>query len=142
MVPGMGRLNDFTLNVTDEEGNVSQFKGNGQYRATDACWSAAEEYFQNGLYWNSLTFTVPEGNFGVRIGVRKADGEYKPGDWLVCDNWRLTYYGNEANADAISSATEATAPAGDGYIYNLSGQKLQKALKGVNIINGRKYVVK
>ena len=142
MVPGMGRLNDFTLNVTDEEGNVSQFKGNGQYRATDACWSAAEEYFQNGLYWNSLTFTVPEGNLGVRIGVRKAEGEYKPGDWLVCDNWRLTYYGNEANADAISSATEATATTGDGYIYNLSGQKLQKALKGVNIVNGRKYVVK
>ena len=85
---------------------------------------------------------MPEGNYGVRIGVRKADGEYKPGDWLVCDNWRLTYYGNEANADAISSATEATATTGDGYIYNLSGQKLQKALKGVNIVNGRKYVVK
>ena len=27
-------------------------------------------------------------------------------------------------------------------IYNLSGQKLTKAQKGVNIINGKKYVVK
>ncbi len=27
-------------------------------------------------------------------------------------------------------------------IYNLSGQRLNKILKGVNIINGKKYIIK
>ena len=38
--------------------------------------------------------------------------------------------------------TISSSPATDGNIYNLSGQQLQKMQKGINIVNGRKIVIK
>lgn len=141
MVPGMGRLDDFTENYTDADGETKVYKGPGVNRAPDACWSAAEEYFQNGLYWNELYFEVPATSTEVVVGVYKEDASRNEGDWVVVDNWRLTYYGDDPTAIG-SVADGPAAPAKDGGIYNLSGQKLQKAQKGVNIVNGRKFVVK
>ena len=142
-VPGMGRLDDFTVKYSDVDGNEKSYTGPGVNRVPDACWSAGEEYFQNGLYWNDLYFVVPENSTEVVIGVYKDDASRNEGDWIVLDNWRLTYYGSEQDPTAISSVSEGTdAPVKDGGIYNLSGQKLQKVQKGVNIVNGRKFVVK
>lgn len=38
--------------------------------------------------------------------------------------------------------TRMTAPIGDGQIYNLSGQRLREPVKGLNIVNGKKVMVK
>ena len=143
MVPGMGRRDDFAEDYTDAEGNPKHYQGDGTRYLPDACWSAAEEYFQNGLYWNSLMVYVPEGG-QFRFGVFKEALTAMEGDWVVVDNWRLTYYGNQPNKpDGIGTIEAAETPAaGSPAIYNLSGQKLLKAQKGVNIIGGRKIVVK
>lgn len=142
-VPGMGRKDDFTIEYTDEEGNTQTYTGPGTRYLPDACWSAAEEFFQNGLYWNSMWVYVPEGSQEFTFGVYKDDSNAQAGDWVVVDNWRLIYYGNNGQPTGIGSVVadgEATAE-GSG-IFNLSGQKLQKVQKGVNIVNGRKVVVK
>lgn len=140
--PGLGRCFDFKVNRADVLGNVLNVTGDGTMYASDACWSAAEEYFQNGLYWNRMAIYVPEG-CPLTIGVIKDSKE--EGDWIVVDNWRLKYMGNddipEDILDGVNDITSSMAAASSS-IYNLAGQKLQKVQKGINIVNGKKYIVK
>ena len=143
MVPGMGRR--FTDNVTwttfDEETGEEiryQCQGDGSLYCTDACWSAAEEYFQNGLWWNHLIIKVPEGDGILTIGAMKEGQE--AGDWLVVDNWRLKYLGNTDPQEVIDGIEKVNVNVNEGTIYNLSGQRLNKVQKGVNIINGKKVL--
>ena len=74
-------------------------------------------------------------------GFHITEGE-ETGDWLVVDNWRLKYLGKENPQDVIDGINDViTTPVQDvKTIYNLSGQKLTKVQKGVNIINGKKYL--
>ncbi|MCR4591948.1 MAG: hypothetical protein K5672_02180 [Bacteroidaceae bacterium] len=144
-VPGLGRC--FTDNVTwttyDESDEEVKYtcKGDGTMYCTDACWSAAEEFFQNGLWWNRLIIKVPAEGI-ITIGAMKEDAE--EGDWLVVDNWRLKYLGNSNPQDVIDGIENVNVNdnANAREIYNLSGQRLSKTQKGVNIVNGKKYVVK
>ena len=62
------------------------------------------------------------------------------------DNWRLEYLGGgEIDPDAIkgieSDEIKKINTASKG-IYNMLGQRLQKAQKGVNIVGGKKVAVK
>jgi len=51
-------------------------------------------YFAQGLYINKVDAWVTDGT--LRIGIRKETGE--EGDWVIFDNFRLTYYGTKAPA--------------------------------------------
>lgn len=110
----------------------------------NATQQAANEYFPCGLYWNELTFIIPEEDAGMlSIGICKPedpDLEGK-GDWIVMDNWRLKYYGSNADPDGINDVIKTPSQTSK-EIFNLSGQKLKRAQKGINIVNGKKYVVK
>lgn len=46
------------------------------------------------------------------------------------------------DADGIESLTSSPSPVGEGSIYSLSGQRLSKPQRGVNIINGKKVLIK
>ncbi len=125
MYPGEGRLTDDKTMVFPDN------------------TTSAAKYFQVGLYRTELDVTVAEKgeNAGVlTIGVSKERLTDVVGDdWVVVDNFRLTYFGNPSataieDVETSGSKTEA--------IYNLQGQKLTKAVKGVNIINGKKVVIK
>ena len=104
-------------------------------------WQACSDYFENGLFWNTMKFQITEENQGkVTLGIKKVNDANE--DWVVVDNFRLKYYGkdepivdgiNEINPDIFN---------GKETIYNLMGQKLQKIQKGINIVNGRKVLVK
>lgn len=61
-------------------------------------------------------------------------------NWMAADNFTLFYIGSVA-PDAIEGveAAKATAPAA---IYNIAGQRVVKAVKGLYIINGKKVMVK
>ena len=122
LVPGLGRLD-----------------GTGAVRIPDSTFDAAEHYFQNGYYKNTIKFEVTDDDAGyLMFGVSKYEGEES--DWVVVDNFRLKYWGTD-EPDAIKTVENNTT-AGSKAVYNLQGQKLQKAVKGVNIVNGRKVVVK
>ncbi len=121
MYPGLGRL-------TDDKTMVFP----------DNCKDAAK-YFQVGLYRTEIEATV--GKDGVlTIGVSKERLTDVVGDdWVLVDNFRLAYLGNPS---ATGIEDVETAGNKSEAIYNLQGQKLTKAVKGVNIINGKKVIVK
>lgn len=52
------------------------------------------------------------------------------------------FYFDFNDATAISETLAPTGRAGEGPIYNLAGQKMSKLQKGVNIVNGKKVLVK
>ncbi len=67
----------------------------------DACL-----YFQSGLYWATLDEIVVGQDGTMTIGARKTTQAHG-GDWMVLDNFRLTYLGMPAITIA---ETDATAP--------------------------------
>ena len=73
-------------------------------------------------------FVRAEGEDGNDYFFNNGDNMYKI--IFTCDD-----------ADGIS-LTPNPSPVGEGSIYNLSGQRLQKAQKGINIIGGKKVLVK
>ncbi len=54
----------------------------------------------------------------------------------------IMLYWDDGEATGIESLTPGPSPKGEGSIYNLNGQKLSAPRKGINIINGRKVIVK
>ena len=87
----------------------------------------------------SIIFTVAEGE-SVTIKVASET-------WFKADNFILTYFGTESSKEPTVGieAIEGTANAKsvDGKsIYNLNGQRLAAPQKGINIIGGKKVLVK
>lgn len=60
-------------------------------------------YFAQGYYRNKVDAMVTDGT--LRIGIRKDTGEY--GDWVIFDNFRLVYYGNEIPIEEIIEFADA-----------------------------------
>ena len=54
----------------------------------------------------------------------------------------IMLYWDDEEATGIESLTPDPSPKGEGSIYNLNGQKLSAPQKGINIVNGRKVIVK
>ncbi|MBQ7683733.1 MAG: DUF5013 domain-containing protein [Bacteroidaceae bacterium] len=130
------------LKVNGDEGETTYYIPDGI--------SKAEKAFNNGLYKNILQFEVAEGQETVTIGLRKIPFEDTEditlaNDWTVWGNWSLFYLGTVEPLEDPTTAiqkVENAEPAQATVIYNIAGQRVQKALKGVYIVNGRKVVVK
>ena len=104
----------------------------------------AAKFFENGLYKNSLLFHVDVADLGSAvIGIDELEG-YRADSWVVIDNFRLKYYGN--GAEPVINSIEGVRTVGETnatrVIFNLAGQRLTSPQKGLNIINGKKVVVK
>lgn len=101
--------------------------------------TSSNAWFLAGYYKNE-TPIVQVGDDGyLRIGVRKSQTKDNA-DWSIFDNFELVYLGTNAPT-AINGVEEVNATVVEG-IYNLAGQKLSAPQKGINIINGKKYIVK
>ena len=98
--------------------------------------SDASASFTSGLYTiNPITFEVKEDGM-MYVGVTASTNT----QWVIWDNFQLKYFGTDNPTTGISNAVVETV--NNGVIYNLSGQKVSKAQKGLYIINGKKMVVK
>ena len=105
--------------------------------------NAASKYFAKGLYKNRLESSVATNGSSLKVGLRcsSMNSSY----WVIFNNFSLSFYG-----DHIPDENEATAiwtvatpmPDGQHALYNLSGQKVKTAQKGIYIKNGKKIVVK
>jgi hypothetical protein len=99
--------------------------------------SEAASYFASGLYPNKVDAWVTDGT--LRIGIRKESGE--SGDWVIFDNFRLTYYGSQKPAGIEQPGTDE-APL---LIYDLMGRKVtdtENLTGGIYIIGGKKVIIK
>ena len=100
---------------------------------------SAIEYFETGYYKTTVRVTVGEDGI-LTLGVKK-DTREQMGDWVVFDNFRLTYFNAEGVVTGIVDTTSHLSPLTTDY-YNLQGQKMKNPTKGLYIVNGKKVVVK
>ncbi len=100
---------------------------------------ASGNTFKAGRYLNVVEVFVKQGE-PLTIGIRM-DGAPVDNNWCVFDNFKLEYLGNgkENQPDAVSTI-EANINKGK-TIYDLTGRRAQKAVKGLYIINGKKIIV-
>lgn len=120
--------------IEDPEGE-QLYAGEFPYDIPQAC-----EYFQNGLYKTHLLTEVgADGELMILVQKMRAQDR----DWVVLDNFRLTYYGTEKPSDdQVGVKDVKNAVANTIKIYNLQGQQVKNAAKGFYIINGKKYIKK
>lgn len=134
MAPGEGD------NITSDDGIPYQYPNN--------CTQAAN-FFKLGLY---KVYTVVEkvDTDPLVIGVTK-EVQGAAEDWVVFDNFRLYYYGNETSKDAVKDYLLGVddiviAPATrveDNRIFNLQGIEVTNpTVPGIYIQNGKKFVVR
>lgn len=133
--PGEGRK------ISGEDGTA--------YEVPDGCVEAAN-YFKSGLY---KTYTVIEkaNEDDMPLGITKESAAAER-DWIVVDNFRLTYYGKDTNKneviEAITSgvsniAIDNFARPEDNRIFNLQGIEVSNPnVPGIYIRNGKKFIVR
>ena len=106
--------------------------------------SDASVSFTNGLYTiEPIKFVVTaEGDDAgkIYVGVTTAATD----QWVIFDNFQLKYYGTgdedkwTVGINEVATAAKQQSNA----IYNLAGQRVQNAQKGLYIVNGKKVVKK
>lgn len=98
--------------------------------------------FNAGLYQNILQFQVTEAGAPVKIGIVKTTNENDA--WVIWGNWRLEYVGTAKPAvDPTTVITDVEiAENGAMVIFDLTGRRVNKAQKGLYIVNGQKVLVK
>ena len=137
----------------------------GFYRQDDEVVEDAPQFFANGVNKDVPAMTGSEGNMGdASASFTKGDYTIEPiefevaaeGDdagmiyvgiytnathqWVIWDNFVLTYYGPADDTTGISEVN--TSAESNAAIFNLAGQKVTKAQKGLYIVNGKKVVKK
>ena len=123
---------DGTIRQIDDPNGEDLYVGEFPMWIPEAC-----DYFQNGLYKASLLVEVTTGDLMILVQKFRE----RNSDWVVLDNFRLTYYGKEKPTDQQQGITDVEGSAQSVQrIYNLQGQLLNKAQKGIVISGGRKYV--
>lgn len=129
--------------VTAKDGTV--------YHYPQYCDQAAH-FFRAGLY---RTYTVIEkvSDNEMFLGVSKLGAELE-NDWMVVDNFRIVYYGQDTTKDAVAAkldassgveevVSDAAAEVKDNRIFNLQGiQVANPTHPGIYIQNGKKFVVR
>ena len=104
---------------------------------TEGSMSSASESFTNGLYTIVPIAAYINDGETLKVGVTNGENVHQ---WVIFDNFRLMYYGADDITTGISEVS-SERPVTDA-VYNLSGQRVEKAAKGLYIQNGRKYIVK
>ena len=92
-----------------------------------ATGSSSPEHFSLDFYSDGQSI------FTVGLYVQDTNAS-----WIVGDNFRLEFVGTEPT-DAIQGV-EVAANSGRSVIYNLAGQRVSKAVRGLYIVNGKKVV--
>ena len=98
----------------------------------------------SGLFHVLVPFTLEERGditMGFLVELPKRNGQMP-----FIDSFALTFYGDQDVAEVTGIKTirnaQGTIQKADTAIYNLAGQRLLKLQKGINIVNGKKVVVK
>ena len=130
---------EFGTSVCDGESKVA-YAGMDEF-CVPGGRSSFHEYTSYAMYWNQVDVFVAAGE-KLTLGLTKPD-HYVTGDWCPFDNFELYYLGTTAptGIEAIGGDVVNMAAKSD-VIYNLAGQRVSKAVKGLYIINGTKVLVK
>ncbi len=88
---------------------------------------------------NSVRITVESGDV-LEIGIRKTAAIGS--DWVIFDDFELYYLTGDTFKEVITSveSIDAASEKSDASLYNVAGQKVNKAYKGFVITKGKKVV--
>lgn len=97
--------------------------------------NAVKAWFEAGQYVNEVTFNLPADG-DVTIGIAKSEAP-EAGDYTVLGPWTLTRIGD---AIVVAINDVEAVETGKAAIYDLTGRRVEKAVKGIYIINGKKVL--
>jgi hypothetical protein len=121
--------------MVDDPESEELYVGEFPYDIPQAC-----NYFRNGLYKTTMLVEVKADGY-LTIAVSKQ--REKARDWVVVDNFRLTYYGAEKPEEDEQGVQTVEVPVSTtAKIYNLQGQQVKNVTKGLFIRDGKKFVKK
>ncbi len=125
--------------------------GEGTSRAWDQCMFYIDgirqfSYGARGNVWHSFVFTVPAGTHTFKWEYTKDSTTDSEGDAFFVDNIMFLQEGRDndliTSIQEIKSEGLSTKDEQAGAVFNLAGQRLQKAQRGINILAGKKILVK
>ena len=101
------------MSIIDEAGKMNEGVAFGDYGMAPNDMAQAVHAFTAGLYEHSMVLTVTDGT--IKLGVVKTAGVEN--DWLMFDNFRLTYLGEKNDVDYLGEGMLASIPEGEGYVF-------------------------
>lgn len=101
------------MSIIDEAGKMNEGVEFGSYGLAPNDMGQAVRAFKAGLYEHSMVLTVTDGT--IKLGVVKTAGVEN--DWLMFDNFRLTYLGEKNDVDYLGEGMLASIPEGEGYVF-------------------------
>lgn len=118
------------------QGAYLMANNNGNYYLTPigiAVAGAAPEHFTVDFYSDGVNPTT--------VGLRVEDTN---ASWIVADNFKLNYIGTEAPVGIkdIETAETTVDLKNAKNIYSITGQRLNQVQKGINIVDGKKVLIK
>jgi hypothetical protein len=143
----LGEIYDDEESATDNGGTYSgtQIIGSdGKYYFIPNSMSAAGTYFLNDGY-KPVTVRAVVTNNKLKVGVMK--GSTKSSDWTILDYMHLKYISADTTGEGTGQegvgieSVEATKNKSIS-IYDLNGRRVNKAQKGVYVVDGKKVLVK
>lgn len=127
---------DGTPRMIDDPNSEEMYVGEFPYNIPQAC-----NYFQDGLYKTGMLVEV--GADGTLMFIIQKDRGEVERDWVVVDNFRLTYYGTTKPTEEQQGMSDALSDRlSTGRTYNLQGQEVKVGQKGFFIRDGKKFVHK
>lgn len=92
----------------------------------------ANLYFQAlDAYKNEVIVKVVDNE--LTIGIKLGEEDVIKNNWVILDNWTLTYYGENSNIGTGVEGVQVAEPA-KVEIYNVNGMRTKGFSKGVNIV--------
>ena len=122
----------------DQDGATIEIDGASTFCARGSNVSEPIYLDSNGGFYlgDDIDVCYPFGAYISGSNIYNSDGTKVKGDWVVIG------INNQATQNLIDGVSPLGETEEGGAIYNLSGQRLNKMQKGINIVNGKAVLVK
>ena len=126
---------------------ISSYQGDASVEVTgvqlfceeeDGTFNGVDLYTGNGTPDRFEVVFKKKASTEMKIGLRVTETN---ANWIAADNWTLSFHGKNSSLLPSKLDVIETEPA-EVVIYNLAGQRLTTLQKGINIVNGKKILVK
>ena len=125
-----------TLSANGEEVNLKSWYSDKSGDNTPNNTGEAVAKFDEGKYLNEIyTYVGADGTLTITVNKPSHVGD----NWVLFNNFTLTHYtfGDETGVEKTTDNSQQTT-----VIYDLMGRRVEKAEKGIYIVNGKRILVK
>ena len=132
-----------TFNLYRTHETADELEGNALVAVTEPTHiNATDGDYTNFMMKGGKFIRIADESEDVKMPANRAYLPLLTADISGSNAKEIMLLWDDKEATGIESLTPNPSPMGEESIYNLNGQKLSSPLKGINIINGRKVIVK